>query len=129
MGINVVLDVVDNPTGNADAFAGNYQALATFGYSAFSDPGLAMMGYVAGSNNVSGFSTPQLSLILRNYVKSTSVQSHRKLLHVAQQILLNARPVIVLYHVIMYLAYDNCLSGVQVVNGAFYRMAYAQYTC
>ena len=57
------------------------------------------------------------------------MQAHKKLLDVAQQILLNARPVIVLYHVNMFLAYNSCLSGMQVVNGSFYRLAYAQYTC
>src|SRR5262249_19699599 len=125
----VVINVEDSPTAGADAYAGRFQVICTFGSTFGNDPGLSMIQYDRAGDNYSGFSTPQLSLILSNYVKSTSTQSHKTLLHVAQQILLNARPVIVLYHVKMFLAYDSCLSGVQVVNGSFYRIAFAQYTC
>ncbi len=129
VGINVILDVELTAQASADSNDGNFEAIATFGSTFGSDPGLGMMQYLLPSSNQSGFSTPQLSLILSNYVKSTSVQSHRKLLDVAQQIILNARPVIVLYHVNMFLAYNSCLTGMQVVNGGFYRLAYAQYAC
>jgi peptide/nickel transport system substrate-binding protein len=131
VGINVVIDTVDGATGGAYLGAGNYEVWCTSGYTFNSDPatGSGLLVYDQGSDNASGFSTPQLALILKNYVKSTSVQSHKTLLRVAQQIILNARPVIVLYHVNMFLGYSDCLSGIQAVNGAFYRIAFAQYTC
>jgi peptide/nickel transport system substrate-binding protein len=127
VGINVSVDVQDFGAVAAAANAGNFQVVCTFGYK-FADAGSALLGYDRAPDNLSGFTTPQLSLILANYVKSTSAQSQRTLVDTAQQILLNARPIIVLYHVVMFLAYSSSLTGIQAVNGAFYRIAFAQYS-
>jgi peptide/nickel transport system substrate-binding protein len=130
VGINVVIDVADLPTVLAQANAGNFDA-ALFGNSSFVDPGLVMLSYLGtrGTSNISGFSSPQLDLILANYFKSTSAQAHKTLMHVAEEILANTRPIIVLYHAINDLAYNSSLTGVQAdAGGNFYRIAFAQYT-
>jgi peptide/nickel transport system substrate-binding protein len=130
VGINVVVDVEDLPTLITQADAGNYDA-ALFGNSFGIDPGLGMSALVGtqGTGNLTGFSSPQLDLILANYFKSTSAKSQKTLMHVAQEILANARPIIVLYHAINFYGYNTSLTGVQTdAGGSLYRIAFAQYS-
>jgi peptide/nickel transport system substrate-binding protein len=130
VGINVVIDTTDFPTALAQAYAGNFDAFIV-GNTFTVDPSLALLQFVGtnGSFNKSGFSSPQLDLDLANYVKSTSVRSHKVLLHSVEEILANDRPIIVLYHPINFLAYSTSLTGVQADhNGSLYRVAFAQYS-
>jgi peptide/nickel transport system substrate-binding protein len=130
VGIKVVIDVTDFPTVLAQSQAGNFDVMIV-GNSFSTDPGLALLQLLGtnGNSNRSGFSNPQLDLDLANYFKSTSVGSHKILLHSAEEILANYRPVIVLYHLINFLAYNTSLTGIQVDHaGSFYRIAFAQYT-
>jgi peptide/nickel transport system substrate-binding protein len=131
VGINVVIDTTDFPTALAQAYAGSFDAMIVgFSFNVV-DPGLAMLELVgtSGSFNKSGFSSPQLDLDLANYFKSTSARAHKVLLHSAEEILANDRPIIVLYHPINFLAYSTSLTGVQADhNGSLYRIAFAQYS-
>jgi peptide/nickel transport system substrate-binding protein len=129
VGIKVSLDLADFPSALAQAYAGNFDAMIV-GNTFSVDPGLGMLGLVGtdGSFNKSGFSNPQLNFDLANYFKSTSARSHKVLLHAAEEILANDRPVIVLFHPIVFIGYSTSLAGIQAVNGSFYRIAFAQYT-
>jgi peptide/nickel transport system substrate-binding protein len=130
IGIKVTIDVIDFPTVLAQSQAGNFDVMIV-GNTFNTDPALALLQLLGtnGSSNRSGFSNPQLDLDLANYFKSTSARSHKILLHSAEEILANNRPVIVLYHPINFLAYNTSLTGVQVDHaGLFYRIAFAQYT-
>jgi peptide/nickel transport system substrate-binding protein len=129
VGIKIIIDTVDAATAAAYTAAGggeNYQVYDTYSISAV-DPALTMQPYLQASANRSGFSTPQLSLIVANLLKATSLQSQKTLLHACLQILLKERPIIILYNINRYLAYNTALTGVQAANGNFYRLAFAQY--
>ena len=58
----------------------------------------------SGSRNYSGYSNPRLDLILANARKATTPKALATLYHVAQQILLDDRPIIFLYHSVRYAA-------------------------
>jgi peptide/nickel transport system substrate-binding protein len=129
VGIKIIVDTVDAATAAADTVSGgggNYQVYDTYSIPAV-DPALTLLPYLQASDNRSGFSTPQLSLIVANLLKATSLQSQKTLLHTALQIILKARPIITLYNINRYLAYNTELTGVQAANGNFYRLAFAQY--
>jgi peptide/nickel transport system substrate-binding protein len=129
VGINVVIDQETLPQLGADTIAGNYQTVVD-SRSESIDPGLYLLDLFdsQGDQNYTGFSSPQLDLIISNLLKATSTQSQKKLVHVADQILATDRPVLSLYYPIQFLGYDTGLSGIQAVNGGFYRIAFAQYT-
>jgi peptide/nickel transport system substrate-binding protein len=130
VGINVVVTVATLPAVIAQEDSGNYD-VAVVGNSFSIDPGLGMSDLVGtqGSGNVTGFSSPQMDLILANYFKSTSAQAHKTLLHAAQEILANDRPMIVLYHAINFYGYSTSLTGVQTDAGGYlYNIAFAQYS-
>jgi peptide/nickel transport system substrate-binding protein len=131
VGINVVLNIIgDATTYRAQAYAGNFDA-AIFGNSFTVDPSTGMLSLVGtgGNGNKSGFSNPPLDLDLANYVKSTSARSHKVLLHSAEEILVNERPIIILYHPIAFIGYNTSLTGVQAdANVLPYRIAFAQYS-
>jgi peptide/nickel transport system substrate-binding protein len=129
VGINVVIATMDFPTALTQAYAGNFAAMI-IGNTFTVDPSLALLQLVGtnGSLNKSGFSNPQLDFDLANYFKSTSARSHEILLHSAEEILADDRPVIVLYHPIAFIGYSTSLTGVQADhNGSPYRIAFAQY--
>jgi peptide/nickel transport system substrate-binding protein len=128
VGINVVIDTVSSAARNAAESAGNFDAViltTAFG----EDPGLSLLGEfgTGQEGNYTGFSSPQLDLIAANWFKSTSAQSQKTLLHAADEILANARPMIVLYYQNTALAYNTELAGIQTANGQFYKLAFAYY--
>jgi hypothetical protein len=80
------------------------------------------------AQDYTGFSSPQMDLILANYFKSTGAQSQKTLVHAAEQIIQNTRPILVLYDTVTFLAYNSSeLTGIQAVNGNLYRLAFAEY--
>ncbi len=128
VGINVVIDTVSTAAREADDESGNFEAeILTDGFG--EDPGITLLDEFGTRNpgNITGFSSPQLDLIIANWFKSTSVQSQTTLLHAADEILANARPMIVLYYQNTALAYNTELAGVQTANGRFYKLAFAYY--
>lgn len=130
VGFNAVIDQTDLPTILSDELAGKYDSAITSAVPG-PDPGLTLNGLgsqgTGTANNYSGFSSPQLDLILANYFKSTGAQSQKTLVHAAEQIIENARPMLFLYDTVTFAAYNTELTGVQEVNGSLYRIAFAQY--
>ncbi len=85
--------------------------------------------YVAssGSRNYTGYSNPRLDLILANARKSTSARSLRTLYHVAEQILVNDRPILFLYYPVRQAGVNLGVTGVQIRPDLTLRVAFAQY--
>jgi len=130
VGFNAVVDTTDNATLLARLATGNYDTIVYSVSVGGPDPGLLLFGSLTTEavQNYSGFSSPQMDLILANYFKSTGAQSQKTLVHAAEQIIQNARPFLILYDTVTFLAYNSSeLTGVQAVNGNFYRLAFLQY--
>jgi ABC-type transport system substrate-binding protein len=130
VGFNVVLDMTDNATVLARLAGGNFDTIVSSLAPSGPDPGLLLFNELTtgASQDYPGFSSPQLDLIVANYFKSTGAQSQKTLVHAAEQIIQSARPILVLYDTVTFLAYNSSeLTGIQGVNGAFYRLAFAQY--
>jgi peptide/nickel transport system substrate-binding protein len=130
VGFNAVIDTTDNATLIARLGTGNYDVTVSSLAPTTPDPGLDLFPLVStgASQNDAGFTSPQMDLVLANYFKSTGAQSQKTLVHAAEQIIENARPFLVLYETVTFLAYNSSeLTGIQAVNGGFYRLAFAQY--
>ena len=119
VGINVVIDYV---TGGgvfvARRASGNFDtALSSQGMFG-PDPNEAIYRSVvtSGVRNWGGYSNPRLDLILANGLKATSTQARSTLYHVAQQILQDDRPLIILDNPITYTAFSTNVTGVQLTS-------------
>jgi peptide/nickel transport system substrate-binding protein len=114
VGINVVIDAADSPTALARATKGTYDAFLN-SWSGGNDPDRNIFTFLAtsGSRNFSGYSNPRLDLILANGRKAITDQARKTLYHAAIQIILNARPLIYLYHPIRYAGVSAKVTGVQ----------------
>ena len=93
------------------------------------DPDRNIFQFLAttGSRNYSGYSNPRLDLILANARKALTGQGAKTLYHAAQQIILNDRPIIYLYHPIKYAGVNTRVTGVQLGADVTSRVAFAQY--
>ena len=128
VGINVVIDSVDNATLTAQDQSGNYDAILS-GWNGRSDPDHNTFQFLTttGPRNGSGYSNPRLDLILANGRKVVTQKARSTLYRVAQQIILNDRPIIYLYHPIKFDGVSTQVTGVQLGVGGDVRVAFAQY--
>jgi peptide/nickel transport system substrate-binding protein len=128
VGINVVIDQTDTATASARVAAGTFDAyLGGFSGSADTDRNIFQFLATSGSFNWSGYSNQRLDLILANARKATNPKAIATLYHAAQQIILADRPVIYLYHSIIYAAVAANVNGVQLPFDTLLRVAFAQY--
>jgi peptide/nickel transport system substrate-binding protein len=130
VGFNAVIDTADNPTVLGRLSSGNFDTIVSSSTPTSPDPGLLFFSLftTGASQDSAGFSSPQMDLIVANYFKSTGAQSQKTLVHAAEEIIQNDRPVLILYDTVTFLAYNSSeLTGIQAVNGGFYRLAFAQY--
>jgi peptide/nickel transport system substrate-binding protein len=127
VGINVVIDTADSATTLTRANAGNYDAYLNY-WSGGSDPDGNIYQFVAtsGVRNASGYSSPRLDLILENGRKATSTTARATLYHVAQEIILNDRPIIYLYSPIKFAGIRTNVTGVQLFANGVLRVAFGQ---
>jgi peptide/nickel transport system substrate-binding protein len=128
VGINVVIDSVDTATFASRSASGNFETTFS-GPATGSSADQAIYDWVAtaGSRNFAGYSSPRLDLILANTRKATSAKALRTLYHAAQQILLDDRPIIFLYHSVRYAGVSSDVTGVQLRPDLVLRVAFAQY--
>jgi peptide/nickel transport system substrate-binding protein len=129
VGINVVIDPTDFVTSLSKADAGTYEAFQ-IGWSGRVDPDGNIYQFVAtpGGQNDSGYSNPRLDLILNNARKATSQKARSALYHAAQQIILQDRPLIYLYHGVTRAGVSKQVAGVQIFPDTLLRVAFAGYT-
>ena len=125
VGINVQLDAADITTLNSRAVAGQYQAFVAESIPVKADPDWMYVNF-AGQNQF-GYVSSRIQLVLGNARKAVTAKARHTLYDVAQQILMDDRPVIVLDHVINRSAYSNRLTGVQVFPDGQLRIAFAAY--
>jgi peptide/nickel transport system substrate-binding protein len=128
VGINVVIDSTDFVTSLSKADAGTYETFQ-IGWSGRVDPDGNIFQFVAtsGSQNDSGYSNNRLDYVLNNSRKAATEKSRRTLFRVAQQIILNDRPLIYLYHAVTYAGVQKQLTGVKLYPDTLLRVANASY--
>jgi peptide/nickel transport system substrate-binding protein len=128
VGIKVVIDSIDQTTVFARIGSGDFDAwLGSWSGSPDTDRNVFQMLSASGSRNYSGYSSPRLDLILANARKATRHKAIATLYHAAQQVILADRPIIYLYHPIVYAAVAANLTGVQLPFDTLLRAAFAQY--
>jgi peptide/nickel transport system substrate-binding protein len=128
VGIKVVIDSTDFVTSLAKADAGTYETYQ-IGWSGRVDPDGNIYQFVAtsGSQNDSGYSNNRIDFVLNNARKAATEKSRRTLYHVAQQIIMNDRPLIYLYHGVTRAGLQTALTGVQMYPDTLMRVAFAQF--
>ena len=129
VGINVVIDPADNATVTARAVSGNFDTYLTGFTPGSVNPHNRFYPYLVtvGVRNYSGYSNPRLDLILNNGLKATDIKARSTLYHVAQQIITNDRPIIVLYNPVTFAAFSTKLTGVQLTSNGFMTVANARF--
>jgi peptide/nickel transport system substrate-binding protein len=127
VGIDVVIDVFDNATVAARLERGNFDA-HVMGWNGRSEPDHNIYSFLAtsGSRNFGGYSNTRLDLILENGRKATKTEARRTLYRAAQQIILDDRPIIYLYHPIKFVAMSTEVAGVYLNSDLSLRVAFAQ---
>jgi peptide/nickel transport system substrate-binding protein len=117
VGFKVVIDSFDAGTARSLALSGNFDTYLVT--SSFNDPDPQNILYnildSKGSANVVGYSNPRLDYVLANGLKASSVSARATNYKVAQQIIHDDRPLIVLYNAVNFVPFDaSLLTGVGV---------------
>jgi ABC-type transport system substrate-binding protein len=81
----------------------------------------------AGQTNQSGYSSPRMDFVLANAVKAAQPQARAVYYRVAQQIIHDARPLIVLYDTVTFAAYSTNVTGVELTNAGLLIVANARF--
>jgi peptide/nickel transport system substrate-binding protein len=126
VGINVIVD----PSGavGTQTQSGNFQAYLTGGVGQIDPERILRTRYASdGDGNASGYSNPRVDLLLANGAKALTVKARRTEYHALQTIVANDRPLIYLYHLVKFSAYDASLSGLDLRPDGILRVAFAQY--
>jgi peptide/nickel transport system substrate-binding protein len=129
VGFNVVIDAVDQATQLALTASGHFD---TSIYQYANDPEPNSLIYksfhTSGNNNTSGYSNARLDYVLDHGVQASSFRARALDYHVAQQIIHDDRPTIVLYARLTFAAFDaSLLSGFELTAIGGLRLANAQF--
>jgi peptide/nickel transport system substrate-binding protein len=128
VGIDVVIDSTDMATGIALTNQGKFDAyLGSWSGSPDTDRQFFQFLATKGSLNRSGYSNPRLDTILANARMATKDKKIASLYRAAQRIILADRPMIYLYHPIVYAAVAANVSNVQLPFDLLLRVAFAEY--
>jgi peptide/nickel transport system substrate-binding protein len=128
VGINVVIDAYDSATYNARRGSGNFDT-ATGQSASDPEPNNLIYSRVAtnAGNNDSGYSNPRLDYVLAEALKAAKLEGRAAYYRVAQQIIHDDRPIVVLYNRVTEAAYSTRLSGVQLNATGYLIFANAQF--
>ena len=130
VGINVVLEMTDSTTRDTRAATGNFDVYLGPAWSgSVQNPDANIYKFLAttGSRNWSGYSNPKVDALLDNARQAPTVSAQKALYHAAEQIMVNDRPMIVLYHAIKYAAANKRVTGVKLYPDVQLRVAFAQF--
>jgi peptide/nickel transport system substrate-binding protein len=124
----VVIESTDFVTSLSKADAGTYETFQ-IGWSGRVDPDGNIYQFVntQGSQNDSGYSNPRLDLILNNARKAATEQARKVLYRAAQNLILQDRPLIYLYHGVTRAGLSKQLTGVKLYPDTLLRVAFASY--
>ncbi len=128
VGINVTLDPTDSTTLNARLSSGAYQTCVCSITPVKSDPDWLYVNLLGPNGlpfNVSGYSSPRVSLDLANSRKAVNATDRKAVIDDAQKAMLADRPWIVVDHILNRAAFSNKLIGVQVYSDQYLRVAFA----
>jgi peptide/nickel transport system substrate-binding protein len=129
VGFNVVIDSVDQPTQVALTGSGHFDT-AIIQYASDPEPNALIYRSfdTLGAANLSGYSSPRLDYVLKNGILASSSNARAVNYRVAQQIIHDDRPIIVLYARTSIRAFNaSLLTGVQLTAAGGYDLANVQY--
>jgi peptide/nickel transport system substrate-binding protein len=130
VGFNVVIDTAGSVSiANGLAGSGRFDVLLS-GYQPDPDPNILISNNLDtnGPGDFSGYSNPRLDYVLANGLKASSLAARAVDYHVAQEIIHDDRPLIVLYNSVAFAAYDaSALTGVELTALATLSLVNAQY--
>ena len=129
VGIDVKIDVVDNTTWSAEKKAGTFDAALGGRSPGSPDPGQVIPPYVAtdGDSNISGYSSQRLDYVLANGLKASQTRARALNYRVAQQIIHDDRPLIVLYNQATFAAISTSVTGITLNYAGQVQLANAQF--
>jgi peptide/nickel transport system substrate-binding protein len=129
VGINVVIETTDAATAVTRAGAGKFEAYLTTWYPGGldADTNLYKFFHTTGSRNRSGYSNAKVDSLLDEARQAPTFEARKSLYHQVEQIVVNNRPMIVLFHAKWYAAVSTRLTGVQFPPDANLRIAFAQF--
>jgi peptide/nickel transport system substrate-binding protein len=129
VGINIVIDTTDQATAVARAAAGNFDAYLGPAWTTCGVPDICMYQFLhtTGSRNWSGYSNPRLDGLLDEARQAATSRAARALYHQAEQLIVDARPMLFLYHTIKYAAVSTRVTGVQFYPDVQLRVPFAQF--
>ena len=130
VGINVVIDVVDNATWSAMKRPASFDTHSAAASPAPRIPNGLISLYVAtdGDSNFSGYSKPRLDYVLANGLKATQTAARAVNYRVAQQIIHDDRPLIVLYNPTTFAASSTTVTGITLNYAGQLQLANARFT-
>jgi peptide/nickel transport system substrate-binding protein len=128
VGITVVIDTVDNAGETARLNSGDFDAWLGAREPGNPDPNQTILPLLDtnGGNNYGGYSNPRLDYVLANGLKATQMNDRAVDYRVAQQIIHEDRPVIVLYNRTSIVAYSSSVTGVALDYKGQVQLANAQ---
>jgi peptide/nickel transport system substrate-binding protein len=128
VGINVVIDLVDNTTWTAMRQAGTFDTAYAARVPGIPDPDLMYrIVDTNGDSNYGGYSSPQLDYVLANGLKAAQTSARAVNYRVANQIVHDDRPIIVLFNATTYAAVSTSVSGVTLSYRGQVQLANAQF--
>jgi peptide/nickel transport system substrate-binding protein len=130
VGFNVVIDPVDQPTQLARERGGQFDtAINQYGTDPEPNTLISRSFDTLGAVNYSGYSNPRLDYVLKNGLEASSHDARAVNYRVAQQIIHDDRPIIVLYARSGLYAFDaSRLTGVELTAVGGPNLANVQYT-
>jgi peptide/nickel transport system substrate-binding protein len=130
VGINVLIDVTDAVTASNMKKAGTYDVALGGRTPGSPDPGQVISHYVAtnGDQNVSGYSNRRLDYVLANGLKATQTGARALNYRVADQIIHDDRPLLVLYNPTTFAAFSTSVKGITLNYAGQVQLANAQFT-
>ena len=128
VGINVVIDPTDSVTALAEATSGDFDAyLISWSGSADTDRNIFQFFASSGVRNDGGYSDPRLDFVLANSRKATSATALKTLYHVAEEILADDRPIVILGYPNVYAAISATVTGVTADSSGVLEVDFAHY--
>jgi len=125
VGINVVLDPAN---GTAERDSGDFDVTGEAMVPGQPDPNTQIYQRLAtsGVRNYGGYSNPRLDYVLANGLKAVDPKARGVEYHVAQQIIHDDRPIIVLFNPVTYAGVSKTVTGVQLTPTGAVEVANAQ---
>jgi peptide/nickel transport system substrate-binding protein len=129
VGITVQIDITDNTTSSSMKQAGSFDATLGGRSPGSPDPGQVIHPYVGtdGDSDFSGYSNPRLDFVLANGLKATQTVARAVNYRLADQIIHDDRPLIVLYNQTTLAAFSTAVTGITLSPSGLMQLANAQF--